>query len=106
MKNTAAWGYLVLWEFRPRTGSEVRFEQTYGSDGLWARLFKNGEGYIATELNRDLKDPGRYITLDFWTSRKAYDSFRATHSAEYEAIDRQCESLTEYEKQLGAFERL
>ncbi len=65
-----------------------------------------GEGFVATELNRDLKDPARYLTLDFWESREAYDAFRAQHAAEYAAIDRECEALTAEEKALGAFERI
>ncbi len=106
MKNTASWGYLVLWEFRPKKGAEVRFEQAYGQDGPWVELFKQAEGYISTELMRDLKDPNRYITLDVWTSKQAYDLFRTAHLADYESIDRECEALTECENELGTFERV
>jgi heme-degrading monooxygenase HmoA len=103
---TAKWGYVVLWEFRPVVGAEARFEKAYGPRGAWARLFATGEGFVATDLNRDLKDPARYLTLDFWASREAYDAFRAKHAAEYAAIDRECEALTVEEKPLGAFERI
>jgi heme-degrading monooxygenase HmoA len=103
---TAKWGYVVVWEFRPIAGTEARFEEAYGPRGAWARLFSTGEGFVATELNRDLKDPARYLTLDFWESRKAYDSFRENHTAEYAAIDRQCEALTAEEREVGAFERI
>jgi heme-degrading monooxygenase HmoA len=100
------WGYVVVWEFRPRSGLEGRFEELYGPRGPWARLFASGEGFVATELNRDLKDSGRYLTLDFWKSREAYNAFRAKHAAEYAAIDRECEALTAEENSLGAFERI
>jgi heme-degrading monooxygenase HmoA len=53
-----------------------------------------------------LKDRNRYLTLDFWESKEAYDAFRATHAADYAAIDRECEALTSEEKQIGAFERV
>lgn len=53
-----------------------------------------------------MKDPARYLTLDFWESREAYDAFRAQHAAEYAAIDRECEALTAEEKALGNFERI
>jgi quinol monooxygenase YgiN len=101
-----AWKYMIAWEFRARPGAEKRFEEAYGSHGLWAALFKQGEGFIATELNRDLKDPGRYLTFDLWVSKAAYDKFRARYSAEYQTIDAQCEALTEHEAELGRFERL
>jgi len=103
-KNT--WGYLIAWEFCPKAGAEKRFEEAYGPQGVWAAFFKRGEGFVATELNRDLKDPRRYLTLDLWVSRAAYDKFRADHLAEYQAIDAQCEALTEQETELGRFERL
>lgn len=69
-------------------------------------FFKQGEGFIATELNRDLKDPGRYLTLDMWVSKAACDKFRADHVADYQSIDAQCEVLPEHEAELGRFERL
>jgi len=98
--------YLVVWQFRPRPGAELHFEEAYGPRGPWARLFASGEGFLRTELNRDLKDSGRYLTLDFWTSKEAYESFRAKHAAEYAAIDRECEALTVEETSLGEFARV
>jgi heme-degrading monooxygenase HmoA len=100
------WGFVAVWEFRPRPGAEGRFEETYGPQGPWVRLFSTGEGFVATELNRDLKDPGRYLTLDFWESRDAYDAFRRKHAKEYAAIDHECEELTTEENLVGSFERM
>jgi heme-degrading monooxygenase HmoA len=100
------WGYIIVWEFRPRQGAEARFEEAYGPQGVWAKLFARGEGFVGTELNRDLKDAGRYITVDLWVSRGAFEAFRAGHQAEYTAIDQQCEALTAEEKPLGTFQRL
>ena len=73
---------------------------------MWATFFRKGEGFIATELNRDLKDPTRYLTFDLWMSRQAYEAFRVANHAEYDAIDAQCKALTESERELGSFERL
>jgi heme-degrading monooxygenase HmoA len=100
------WGYLIVWEFRPRSGVEKHFEEAYGPNGVWAEFFAKGEGFIATELNRDLKDARRYLTLDLWVSREAHERFLGKHSGEYRALDRQCEGLTEQETELGRFERL
>src|ERR1700675_3993456 len=108
MSNEVAvgWGDVVVWGFRPRIGAEGRFEERDGPQGPGAGLFASGEGFVATELNRDLKDSGRYLTLDFWKSREAYDGFHAKHAAEYAAIDREGEALTAEENLLGAFQRI
>jgi hypothetical protein len=47
-----------------------------------------------------------YLTLDFWESQSAYERFRAERSADYARIDAQCESLTEFEREVGQFEKL
>jgi heme-degrading monooxygenase HmoA len=105
-KEAGESSYLVVWQFRPRLGLEGSFEREYGPQGSWARLFATAEGFIRTELNRDLKDSGRYLTLDFWTSKEAYESFRAKHAAEYAGIDQECEALTIEEKYLGEFSKV
>ena len=99
------WKFVVIWEFHVRPGNEHRFEEIYGSDGEWARLFRSSEGYCGTELNRDFKVSLRYVTLDFWTSRDDYQRFREEHQAEYQVIDQRCEQLTEREIEIGSFER-
>ena len=100
------WGYLIVWEFRVKAGLEERFTEVYGPEGIWVQFFRRGRGYITTELLRDSKDSKRYLTLDFWTSRAAYEHFREQHLAEYQQIDRQCEEMTETESELGRFERV
>jgi hypothetical protein len=84
---------------------EKAFEAAYGPDGDWARLFKRHAEYIGTELNRDIKDPRRYLTMDFWTSENSYESFREHYSAEYRKIDVMCEAMTDSESETGRFER-
>jgi heme-degrading monooxygenase HmoA len=96
---------VVVWEFRVRPGKRREFERVYGSDGVWAKLFRRGEGYIRTDLIRDLKTTRRYLTLDFWTSRAAYARFKEENRAEYRAIDGRCASLTESEVKVGEFQR-
>jgi heme-degrading monooxygenase HmoA len=90
-----------MWEFQVRSGKEKRFEQIYGSDGDWARLFIQDESYIGTDLVHSLDGGPTYITLDFWKSQQAYDDFRKRQAAKYEALDQQCEGLTESEREIG-----
>ena len=99
----------VIWLFGSSTYDlelKERFEQTYGPEGRWVEFFRQSDGYIGSELIRDFKDGLRYVTLDFWGSREAYETFRGRHRAEYEAIDRECEKMTESEVEVGRFERM
>ncbi len=97
--------YVVLWQFRPVVGRESEFERAYGPSGEWANLFRQGAGYLGTELLRRSDDSGEYLTLDRWASRAAYEAFRAGWSGEYRRLDHRLEELTEEEEVLlGAFE--
>ena len=98
--------YVILWRFRLRMGRESEFERAYGPSGEWALLFRRSDGYLGTELLRRSDDPGQYLTLDRWTSRAAYEAFRARFSSEYRGLDYRLEELTEEETPLGAFETL
>ena len=95
--------FLVIWQFHVRPGLEARFQETYGPAGAWAKLFARDTNYLRTELQRDLREPGRYLTFDYWTSETAYDQFHAHFRRDYEAMDRQCEQLTESELLIGRF---
>ena len=106
MEARDAWGYLIVWEFRPKPGMESKFEEIYGSHGAWAEFFRRGKGHCGTELAQDNNDPGRYLTLDFWTSRQAYEQFRESNLSEYKRIDELCEEMTQTELELGRFERI
>ena len=98
--------YLAIWEFEIKSESRAQFEEIYGPDGAWARLFRRSPDYGGTALVRDLDRPGRYLTLDRWTSREALQHFKQDHHAAYTALDEQCESLTERELFLGNFQNL
>lgn len=94
--------HVILWEFRVRRGREREFEEVYGPRGEWARLFALGAGYLGTALNRDPGGERRYVVVDRWASREAYEAFRRERGGEYEALDRRCEDLTEHEAPLEA----
>jgi heme-degrading monooxygenase HmoA len=98
------WRFLVIWEFRAKPEMKSAFEKSYGPEGVWARFFRSGEGFVATELIRD--ESGRYFTMDYWVSEEAYDKFRAQHVESYQKIDAECEAMTESEKEIGRFARI
>jgi hypothetical protein len=98
-------GLRDCWEFRPKLGYEKWFEEAYGASGIWLNC-SDRSGFVATELSRDSKDPRRHLTLDFWESKLAYERFRAERAKEYAALDDQCETFTEFERELAQFERV
>ena len=98
--------YVIVWEFSVKATFEEEFEKTYGPDGEWAEFFKRGNGYIKTELLRDLKNYHHYFTMDYWISHLAYETFRNEWKSEYEHLDRRCESLTDHEEEAGSFQLL
>jgi len=48
--------HVILWEFLVKPGREKEFERIYGPEGDWARLFARAEGYVRSDLLRDLSD--------------------------------------------------
>ncbi len=61
----------------------AEFERVYGQDGEWAEFFRDGRGYIGTELLHDVETPTRYLVIDRWESLDAYNSFVAAHREDY-----------------------
>ena len=82
------------------------FERVYGPEGEWATFFREGRGYIGTELLRDIEIPGRYFVIDRWESREAYDAFVAERREEY--MRRVDETGFHYDQELrlGTFENV
>jgi heme-degrading monooxygenase HmoA len=82
------------------------FERIYGSEGEWAQFFRGGRGYIGTELLRDVGSSGRYLVIDRWESREAYNDFAEQRRDEY--MRRVDETAFHYaqELRLGTFENV
>jgi len=95
--------FVILWQFDIAEDKIAAFEAAYGSQGSWAALFAQSPEYAGTELLKDAYVPGRYLTMDRWTSEEAFRAFRKAHDAEYEVLDRACDSLTASESRIGAF---
>ena len=93
-----------MWEFDAKPQSWREFERAYGPTGAWAQLFRKGDGYVATELLLDREVPGRYVTIDRWDFRAAFEAFRERFDVEYERLDQACEALTTRETLIGRFE--
>lgn len=95
--------YLVVWEFEVRSDVVPEFERLYGPNGGWVALFREAPAYLGTELLREATDTPRYLTIDRWQSREAYDAFRQARADRYGELDAAGEHLTTAERFVGAF---
>lgn len=89
-----------VWEYDVPDESTDDFERVYGADGQWAQLFSTCEGYLSTELFRSASHPGRYLTVDLFSSEDAWRRFLAEHREAYLRLDAQSARLTRSEREL------
>ena len=92
----------LVFSYEVRDSAE--FERVYGADGDWARFFRQGSGYVGTELLRDVESRGRYFVVDRWESADAYNAFAAEHREEYMRRVDETRFLYEQELRFGTFE--
>ncbi|HSL43947.1 MAG TPA: antibiotic biosynthesis monooxygenase [Anaerolineales bacterium] len=98
--------YVIIWEYQVKTAHAAEFENIYSSTGAWAKLFQESTGFLGTKLLRDYSDNQHYLTIDHWASQQDYEAFRSQWKTDYEALDAQCEGLTEQETLLGKWEMI
>lgn len=96
--------FVYIWEYSVTPGSERDFEDMYGRQGDWARFFSRSPDYVGTRLLRDRQSPGRYLTVDRWTSRESQVAFVSEHRQEFDFLDIRGDRLTESEQRIGDFE--
>jgi heme-degrading monooxygenase HmoA len=96
--------YVILWEYSVAEDKRAAFLELYGPRGEWERLFRGHEGWMRSELLRDDGTPGRYVSVDRWSSRELYERFLERSKADFERIDQLGQALTDREEQLGRFE--
>jgi heme-degrading monooxygenase HmoA len=95
---------LIALLFTYEVSDSVEFEGVYGPEGEWAAFFRRGSGYVGTELLRDVEVPGRYLVVDRWESREAYNDFVAANREEYMRRVDETAFHHEHELRLGTFE--
>jgi heme-degrading monooxygenase HmoA len=97
--------YVILWEFVVLPEKVDAFVGAYTSDGAWAKLFAQAEGYLGTELlsSTEAQQGAIFLTIDRWKSAGDFTHFHEQFGAEYRALDTQFEGLTARERKLGIF---
>lgn len=98
--------YLILWEYKVRPDKVEAFEEFYGSEGAWAKLFAKAEGFLGTTLSKKLGEDNVYLTEDRWETRERFERFSDENKAEYARLDVVGDELTESEVKIGAYEIL
>jgi heme-degrading monooxygenase HmoA len=94
----------TIWEYEVRSDFIAQFITAYGPNGDWVKLFLKCPGFIKTELKRDLDNPNRFVTIDYWQSYSAFSSMKQLIATEYKDLDNQCEAYTLSENHIGIFE--
>ena len=82
------------------------FELAYGPDGEWEQFFRQGVGYIGTELLHDVEIPTRFLVIDRWESADAYNVFAAEQREEYMRRVDDTRFLYDQELRFGTFENV
>jgi heme-degrading monooxygenase HmoA len=95
---------VLVFSYEARDPAE--FERVYGPEGEWAQFFRQGDGYVGTELLRDVETTGRYLVVDRWESADAYNAFAEANRAEYVARVDDTRVYYDQELRLGTFENL
>jgi hypothetical protein len=98
--------YCYVWSYVVRPEYLQAFRVAYGSEGEWVQLFRRDPEYIRTTLLGDCDSPARFLTVDTWSSREAYASFRERFCGEFETLDKSFQQFTLREVHVGDFDVL
>jgi heme-degrading monooxygenase HmoA len=95
----------IIWEFRVKPEFWRIYLEEYSSNGIWAQLFRQADGYRGTTLLVDPVEPHRALTIDRWDKAEDFENFKKLFAEEYATLDRRCEAYTVDEKLIGRFEQ-
>jgi len=95
--------FTILWKYKVKPEYRHVFEQEYGPDGTWAKLFSESEGYQGSYLQRSEEEPSTYLLLDTWADKAAYLGFLQRQEKHYREQSTAFEYLYELEELLGTY---
>ena len=85
--------FVRVWESDVPADQVASVVAAYGPSGDWARLFARGYGFAGTELYRSTERSDRFITVDRWRSRAAWQDFFDRWGLAYAELDKVMEPL-------------
>jgi len=94
--------FIVIWEYAIKEDNYDRFVETYKTNGIWSRFFKQSNQYLNSHLIE--KDRTNFLLLDIWRSREAYCSFIKHNESKYIELSHQFATLYKDERKLGEIE--
>jgi heme-degrading monooxygenase HmoA len=95
----------VLWEFVVKEDYRGHFELTFGPGGAWSEIFTKRPGFRGTNLLRDMKNPRRYLIVDFWDTEEQREEALKVFECEYAKLNADFDNWTESRAELGVFRR-
>lgn len=95
--------FIVIWKYQVKAGCEEAFENMYGPQGDWVRLFQAHSGYSQTILLKESPEKPIYQTLDFWNSQEVYEEFYYDNEPEISRLDQNGDEFTLSEMLIGRF---
>jgi heme-degrading monooxygenase HmoA len=97
---------VIVREFLVNVGCEKDFELVFGPEGVWPGLLQSSaEGYLGTELQKDLLAERSFKVRDFWKSHLDFEAFRKLYQSDVEQFRKWLagKNLVEKEMLLGSF---
>jgi heme-degrading monooxygenase HmoA len=96
----------IVWEFVVKDEVRGQFELAYGPGGAWSKLFARYPGFRGTTVLRDVKNPGRYLTIDVWETESQRVQALDELQVEYYEQVMEFEKWTESKSEVGVFRML
>jgi quinol monooxygenase YgiN len=83
--------YVLIYECEPRNAAS--FNLAFGNDGERAKFFRQGTGYLCTELLQNTLYSHMWLVIDRWESSEAYAAHKEAFLAASKALDERCGRL-------------
>jgi hypothetical protein len=86
-------------------GRRAEFEAAFSESGSWARILKQSDGYLLTEVVCESVEFARYRVRDSWSWHQNFERFRDRFQAEFEWFESwlRAEGVIEKQEFLGAY---
>lgn len=93
--------YCLAWKYTVSSDQE-KFEEEYGRNGSWFKLFEPCDDYLGHELMKS-EDGKTYLVTNKWMSREDYEGFLAENRDAYDALNKELMDLYDVEESLGNY---